>query len=162
MAMTEHAEGVAVEYEDRVVPHSKASRYKEEDAMRPPTQGPQLEARLPPSVRHPEGLPRCQFWRRREDPPQQCKRAARAGFRTCGFHGAGFEARERRGERKNPARVRIVNGNRAKLRTLDAIGLLFPELEVFYGLALVRDRLNEMKKRLRKDRGRPTQYLSTA
>jgi hypothetical protein len=48
----------------------------------------------------------------------QCQRAARWGFRTCGFHGAGFAKRERAGAKKNPATVQLRTGRYAKLEML--------------------------------------------
>jgi hypothetical protein len=81
----------------------------------------QLVARLPASRRHPEGLPRCQRARVRDGQWHQCQRAARRGFRTCGFHGAGFEARERAGKAKNPAAARLLVGRYAKLKTLELL-----------------------------------------
>src|SRR5258707_1186499 len=77
--------------------------------------------RLPPSRRHPDGLPRCQRTRIRDGEWHQCRRAARFGFRTCGFHGAGFASREQAGKAKNPAAARLVFGKYATRETLTAL-----------------------------------------
>jgi hypothetical protein len=81
----------------------------------------------------------------------QCKRAAREGFRTCGHHGAGFAAREKRGERKNPARVRIVNGEHATRETLEVLSRLYPEI---WAMNYLKEITEEVKERLRAEKER--------
>ena len=108
-----------------------------------------LVARLPPSRRHPDGLPRCQRERVRDGRWHQCQRAAREGFRTCGFHGAGFAARERAGTAKNPALVRLSTGRHATLETLRVLSSDDPRAFVFYQFALIKRRLAEAKAAIR-------------
>ncbi len=107
----------------------RSGRGRRRSRRRPPQT---LVQRLSPSVRHPEGLPRCQFWRLREGAFHQCQHAARTGFRTCGHHGAGFAARERAGRAKNPAAVRILNGRYAKLETLMRVAKYEPRVLSLY------------------------------
>lgn len=62
------------------------------------------KAPLEPLVAMPNGAlaPRCQAVSSRTG--QQCRRAARHGFRVCSTHGAGTRAREERGERRSTGR----------------------------------------------------------
>lgn len=74
-----------------------------------------------PSIRHPDGLPRCQRVRRTDDGRlAQCRRVAvwQLGSRVCGMHGATWLIRVQRGERKNPITARLVHGRRSKDSTL--------------------------------------------
>jgi hypothetical protein len=79
-----------------------------------------LEARLSASVRHPEGLPRCQRWKIRDGGFWQCSKAARHGMPVCGVHGGGYPRREKLGVRENPATVSLRTGERAKPETVEA------------------------------------------
>ena len=75
-------------------------------------------------------VPRCSFWDMRPadrtavDSPLvffQCRQAARIGFKVCGWHGAGFAVRERRGEREPRGQATLIDGSsseRAK-RSMD-------------------------------------------
>jgi hypothetical protein len=107
-----------------------------------------LIARLPASRRHREGLPRCQRARMRDGQWHQCQRAARRGFRTCGFHGAGFEARERAGKAKNPAAARLLTGRYAKLKTLELLAAT--DARAFCALAMrnLEEEIDGMAERL--------------
>lgn len=82
---------------------------------------PTLKALTPPSVRHPDGLPRCQRLRRLPNGRRvQCKRPAswQLGARTCGVHGAGWPVRVLRGERQNPVVASLDIGRRASDLTI--------------------------------------------
>lgn len=107
-----------------------------------------LQPRLRPSVRHPEGLPRCQAWRRRDGKHRQCQRAARRGFRTCGFHGAGFAAREQAGTAKNPAAARLVTGRYAKLETLEMLAPTDRRAFVALGMRVLEEQIDALAGRL--------------
>jgi hypothetical protein len=95
---------------------------------------PKLVARLRPSRRHPDGLPRCQRVRLRDGQWHQCRRAAREGFRVCGIHGAGYAVREKAGTKKNPALARLNTGKYAKLTTLEALAA--SDDRAFFALAM--------------------------
>lgn len=84
----------------------KRSRRKKVPAAR-------LVARTKASRRHPKGMPRCQFSEDRDGDLWQCPKAARAGFRVCGSHGAGYAKREREGTRQNPALAALKTGEHA-------------------------------------------------
>lgn len=90
--------------------------------------------RTTPSVRHPEGLLRCQARCRRRH--RQCPRAARDGFRVCWMHGAGSSKREREGRRKNPALGSLRHGFRARRETLDLMLRTEPNLAAEYAHGL--------------------------
>lgn len=111
-----------------------------------------LQARLRPSVRHPDGLPRCQRARIRDGRWHQCQRAARRGFRVCGFHGAGFAVRERAGTAKNPAAARLVTGRYATLDTLAALAPSDPRAFYAYAMRLLRAELDRVAENLEHDR----------
>lgn len=81
-----------------------------------------IEARTPPSRRHPEGLPRCRRVITAEDGTRrQCSRTAswRLGSPVCGVHGGGWAIRVARGERRNPITASLVSARKASDRTLD-------------------------------------------
>ena len=104
-----------------------------------------LEARLPPSRRHPEGAPRCQAVTARDGPPRQCRRKARDGFRTCSHHGAGSRRREILGTRKNPGLVNLRHGRRASATTLQQLFTDHPELQALYDKHLNDEQLLDMR-----------------
>ena len=83
---------------------------------------PLPEPRTPPSVRHPQGLPRCRRIRRKNGQWLQCRRAAvwQLGLSVCGMHGGTWPVRVARRERRNPATARLVHGQRSQDATLDA------------------------------------------
>jgi hypothetical protein len=84
-----------------------------------------------PSIRHPDGLPRCQRLRRMSNGRLvQCKRVAvyQLGSRVCGVHGATWLVRVQRGERQNPVTARLVHGSRSKDSTLN-MAFSDPDLE---------------------------------
>lgn len=114
-----------------------------------------LVARLPPSRRHPAGLPRCQSARVREGRWHQCQRAARRGFRTCGFHGAGFAAREQAGKAKNPATARFRTGRYAKLETLETLSPTDARALVALGMRTLEEQIDALAHRLGDGRRRP-------
>ena len=107
-----------------------------------------LQTRLRPSIRHLDGLPRCQAWRFREGVFHQCQRAARRGFRTCGFHGAGFAARERAGKAKNPAAARLVTGRYAKLQTLKVLAPTDRRAFFALGMRMLEEQIDALAGRL--------------
>lgn len=83
--------------------------------------GEPIEPRTPPSVRHPNGLPRCRRVRELPDGSlAQCKRAAswQLGSPVCGVHGGGWPVRVARGDRKNPVTSSLCHGNRSRYETI--------------------------------------------
>jgi hypothetical protein len=82
----------------------------------------------------------------------QCQRAARAGFRTCGHHGAGFASRERAGVAKNPAAVRLITGRYATFDTLAALAPSNPRAFYAYAMRLVKLELDRMAENLERER----------
>lgn len=95
-------------------------------------QKPKRELRTKPSIRHPEGLPRCKRQDIRDGKWWQCPRAARDGFEVCGKHGAGHPSRERAGIRKNPKTAAVVHGQSAKPGTVQSLVSQNPEFEALF------------------------------
>ena len=65
-----------------------------------------------------------QFW--------QCPKPARPGFPVCGFHGAGFEKREREGLRQNPRLASLKSGRDMSPNTFTYIVERNPGLRVLF------------------------------
>ena len=107
-----------------------------------------LDPRLPPSRRHPEGLLRCQRWEIDDGEQWQCSKAARRGFRVCGVHGAGYPARERRGEAKNPKLSGLVDGQYAKPDTMAMIFETRPDLRALFLQEMNGDGLLDLRPQL--------------
>jgi hypothetical protein len=107
--------------------------------------GIELEERQPPSRRNPLGALRCQAIAFDSGVPHQCKKNARAPFKVCGTHGAGYRKRELEGKAQNPALARIVTGARAKPETMQQLWRDRPELRALYDAHLNDDDLFDMR-----------------
>jgi hypothetical protein len=126
-----------------------------------------LQVRTKPSVRHPAGLPRCQYWDLRGAPGEkpsffQCSRAARVPTRPCPQHGAGSRKRIRDGIRQDPLTANIQTGQYAKPETLPALFGSKPELRSRYERHIDGADLFDLRPQLATAKTLLEHYLETA
>lgn len=119
-------------------PHGRGKRPRRRQSKMavPPTA---LAPMTKPSKRHPGRRPRCQRWRLVNGRVWQCSKAARAGFRVCGLHGAGYPKREQLGSAKNPALAALKNGRVARPETIEQLLRRKPELQALFDRELDGD-----------------------
>lgn len=121
-----------------------------------------LAEKLRPSIRHPEGLPRCQRWGMKKGAFWQCRKAARLGFPVCPSHGAGYAHRERTGRAQNPKLSSIKTGDHAQAETLNMLFANHPGLRRLFEAHLASGRLFDFRPALAAAKALTTHYLGTA